>query len=283
MSDNDDLQLDLANQTSKTSAPGATKKSEGGPPIVRVAIAILVLLLLIGGGWWYFTQRQTQEPIRQAVASAPAPAAAPVVQTPELPPLDQMDAFLRQLLGALSNHPGLASWLLSDDLIKQLAAAIHKASRGESPSRDFRAFAPKSGFRVVPRGTRMAIDPAGYARYKSLVDGVTSVEASAVAKVYRTIHPRLNEAYRNLGHPNGEVNDAVEAGLSILLDTPVLKDPTYVVEGSGVRWKFADPKIEGLYGSQKQLLRMGPDQTDRVLVWLRALQSSLQATATTAK
>jgi hypothetical protein len=280
MSDTDDLQLDLANQTSKTSASKTTTKSGGGPPTVRVAIAILVLLLLIGGGWWYYTQRQTQDTVRPVVSNTEAPVPPPVAQAPELPPLDQMDALLRQLLGTLSNHPGLAAWLLSDDLIKQLAAAIDKASRGQSPSRDFPYFKPRTRFTVVNRGTRVAMDPASYRRYRALVDGVTATDASAVAKVYRTIHPRLNEAYRNLGHPNGEVNDAVEAGLTILLDTPVLKDPVYVVETSGVRWKYADPKIEALYGSQKQLLRMGPDHVDRVLVWLRALQSSLQGTLT---
>ena len=283
MSDTDDLQLDLANQTSTTSVrppEPPTKKSDGGPPIVRIAIALLILLLLIGGGWWFYTQRQTQSPIRTAVSGTEAPVAPPKVQAAELPPLDQMDPFLRALLGSLSSHPGLASWLLSDDLIKQLAAAIDKASRGESPTRDFKAFAPKTGFMVMKRGTRMAIDPAGYTRYKSLVDGVTTVDASAVVKAYRTIHPRLDEAYRNLGHPNGEVDTAVEAALTILLDAPVLKDPTYVVEASGVRWKFADAKTEALYGSQKQLLRMGPDQTDKVLVWLRALQSSLQGSST---
>jgi Protein of unknown function (DUF3014) len=278
MSETDDLQLDLANQTSTTTAPNPTKPG-GGPPVVRVAIAILILLLL-GGGWWYYTQRQGQGPIQPAMAATEAPVAPPAAQAPELPPLDQMDPFLRQLLGALSNHPDLAAWLVTDDLSKQLAAAIHRASRGEPPTRDFRAFAPKSGFMVTKRGERMAIDPAGYRRYQSLVDGVTAVDASAVAKAYRVIHPRLNEAYRNLGHPNAEVDDAVEAALTILLDTPVLKDPIYVVEATGVRWKFADEKIEALSGSQKQLLRMGPDQTDRILVWLRALQGSLQGTLT---
>jgi hypothetical protein len=131
---------------------------------------------------------------------------------------------------------------------------------------------------VTKRGSRTAIDPAGYTRYKSLVDGVTSVDASAVVKAYRTIHPRLNEAYQKMGHPNGEIDTATDAALTILLDTPTLKDPTYVVEASGVRWKFADAKTEALTGSQKQLLRMGPDQTDRVLVWLRALQRSLGGT-----
>ncbi|MGH9384075.1 MAG: DUF3014 domain-containing protein [Vicinamibacterales bacterium] len=279
MSDADDLQLDLANQTS-TASVRPPQKSGGGPPIVRIAIAVLILLLLGAGGWWWYTQRQGQEPVRTAVGGTEAPVAAPAAQAPELPPMDQMDPFLRALLGALSSHPDLASWLASDDLIRQLAAAIDKASRGQSPSRDFKPFAPKTGFMVTKRGNRLAIDPAGYRRYKSLVDGVTAVDASAIAKAYRTVHLRLNEAYRNLGHPNGEVDVAVDAGLTILLDTPVLKDPTYVVEASGVRYKFADAKTEALYGSQKQLLRMGPDQTDKVLVWLRALQASLQGTLT---
>ena len=282
----DDLQLDLANQTSTTRVelgppvPTIPPSQSGGPPIVRVVIAIVILLLLLGGGWWFYTQRQQQSPIRTAVSGTEAPVAPPKVQANELPPLDQMDPFMRALLGALSSHPGLATWLLSDDLIRQLAAAIDKASKGESPTSDFKAFAPSTGFMVMKRGTRMAIDPAGYTRYKSLVDGLTSVDASAVVKAYRTIHPRLNEAYQKMGHPNGEIDTAADTALTILLDTPTLKDPTYVVEATGVRWKFADAKTEALSGSQKQLLRMGPDQTDRVLVWLRALQGSLQGSTT---
>ena len=75
--------------------------------------------------------------------------------------------------------------------------------------------------------------------------------------------------------PNGDVDRAARSALDILLKTPVVKDPIALVEGSGTGWAFADPKLEALESSQKQLLRMGPDNVNALLAWLRALQSSL--------
>ena len=67
--------------------------------------------------------------------------------------------------------------------------------------------------------------------------------------------------------------------LDILLDTPVVKDPIALAEGDGAGWVYADDDLEALQPTQKQLLRMGPANVDRLLVWLRALQSALQLTA----
>ena len=58
-----------------------------------------------------------------------------------------------------------------------------------------------------------------------------------------------------------------------------MKDPIAIVEGDGAGWAYADDDLEELTPTQKQLLRMGPANVDRLLVWLRALQAALQLTA----
>ena len=68
---------------------------------------------------------------------------------------------------------------------------------------------------------------------------------------------------------------ALAETLRLLLETPVLKDPVVVVEGKGARWAYDDPGLESLTASQKQLLRMGPANVEKVLVWLRAFQQQL--------
>ncbi len=82
-----------------------------------------------------------------AVTATEAPIDKPAPPPVELPPLDQMDGFLRPLLAALSARPELASWLATDDLVRQLAAAIDQASAGGSPARDFKVIAPASHVR----------------------------------------------------------------------------------------------------------------------------------------
>ena len=252
--------------------------SPNGPPLTSVAvIGAAIILLIAGGGWWMSRRAQpaanaSPRAVNTTEAAIDKPAEPPVV----LPPLTEMDGFLRPLLAALSARPELARWLATDDLTRQLAAAIDQAAAGGSPARDFRVLAPQAPFTTTGRPTQRTIDPAGYRRYDGLVSTVTSIDASAVAKIYRTIRPRLNEAYQGLGNPNRDVNNAVLNALDILLDTPVVKGPIRVVEGDGASWAYADPDLEALMPTQKQLLRMGPAHTEALLVWLRALKNAIQ-------
>lgn len=243
-------------------------------PIAIVAAALVAAI--IGGVWWMTRSEPAPAnttPVAVTATEAPIDKPAPPV---DLPPLDQMDAFLRPLLSALSSRPELAKWLATDDLVRQLAMAIDRAADGDSPARDFKVIAPASPFRVTGRGTRRTIDPASYRRYDGLVLTLTSMDASAAARVYKTIRPRLNEAYQGLGNAGRSIDPAVQQTLDILLDTPVVKNPVGLVETGGAGWAFEDPDLEDLRPAQKQLLRMGPENVGRVLVWLRAFQSALQ-------
>lgn len=244
-------------------------------PIAIIAAALV--LLLAAGAWWM--SRPSPAPANATPAAAvtatdvPVEKAAPPV---DLPPLEQMDGFLRPLLAALSSRPELARWLATDDLVRQLAAAIDQASAGGSPARDFKVIAPSSRFVAAGRGAQRTIDPVSYQRYDGLVETVTSIDASKVAQIYRTIRPRLNEAYRGMGHPEGNVDAALDRAINILLDTPAIKDPVAVTVGSAGGWAYANEDLEDLAPTQKQLLRMGPAHADAVKVWLRALRQAIQ-------
>ncbi|MBY0493247.1 MAG: DUF3014 domain-containing protein [Cyanobacteria bacterium] len=246
-------------------------------PIAIIAIALVVFL---AGGAWFMSRRIAAPPAGARNASPPVVTAteAPVPKAVDppvnLPPMDQMDAFLRPLLGGLSSRPELANWLATDDLIGQLASAIDLAAVGGSPARDFKVVKPSGGFVASGRGTRRAIDPASYRRYDGLVGAVTSIDATSVAKIYKTIRPRLNESYRRMGNPTGDVDNALDKAIQILLDTPVVKDPIVVFEDEGA-WVYGDAELESLLPAQKQLLRMGSANVDRMLVWLRALQAAI--------
>ncbi len=244
-----------------------------------IAIIAVVIIAFLGGGAWWMSRRNrpatNETPAAVAATDAPIDKPAPPVN---LPPLDQRDGFLRPLLAALSSRPALAQWLATDDLIGQLASALNQAAGGATPARDFKVIAPASPFKITGRGANRAIDPSSYRRYDGLVQTVTSIDASSVAKIYRTIQPRLNEAYRGMGNPTGDVDRAVSQTLDLLIETPVVKDPVRLIEGDGAGWVYADDDLEALAPTQKQLLRMGSANVERLLVWLRALKTALETT-----
>lgn len=243
-------------------------------PIAIIAAALVLFIAL--GAWWM--SRRAVEPAANTTARAVNATEAPIDKTApvNLPPLDEMDAFLRPLLSALSTRPELARWLATDDLIRQMASAIDQAAAGGSPARDLKMLAPAKPFTPARRGARRTVDPASYRRYDGLVSAITSMDAAAVAKIYKTIQPRLNEAYQAMGNRGGNVDDGVRQAIDIVLDTPLVTEPIEVVVGEGAAWAYAKPELEGLMATQKQLVRMGPAHTEALQQWLRAFRGAIQ-------
>jgi hypothetical protein len=242
-------------------------------------IAALGLIVGAAGAWWW--TRTASPPAR---TEAPTLATEGTVVPPAdparpLPPLGQMDIFLRTLLGTLSASPELARWLATDDLIRQMAHAIDLVSRGQSPSRDLPVLKPDESIRVTGSSRRLAVAPDSYRRFDGIAAAVASLDPRAVADAYRTIQPRLDEAYRALGRSESSVDQAVRVALQVLIDTPDVTDPIRLVPGAGATYAYADPRLQTLAPAQKQLLRMGPENLTRIKARLQDIKTAIETPA----
>ncbi len=255
---------------------GSVADATGRRPRTPVLfIAVLGLIAGAAGAWWWARDRGQPAPAaaaRTATDATLTPAPAPV----ELPPLGQMDIFLRALLASLSASPELARWLATDDLIQQMAHAIDLVSRGQSPSPELGVLRPEGVFQTSGSSRATTIDPATYRRFDGLARAVASLDPASVAAAYRTIRPRLDEAYRGLGRTTLTVDQAVAAALQVLIDTPQVADPVRLVPGPGATLAFADPELQRLPAAQKQVLRMGPENATRVKTALRGIKSAIE-------
>ena len=243
-------------------------------PIVMIA----ALGLILGGlGAWWWLRQPGSPPAATAAGGGTEAAVAPATEAARpLPALDQMDTFLRALLGGLSTSPELARWLATDDLIRQMANAIDRVSRGQSSAKDVAVLKPNGRFETSGLRQRLTIDTASYRRYDGLAVMVSSLDARSVASAYRTIQPRLDEAYRGLGRTESSVDQAVSEALQTLIDTPVIREPIRLVPGTGATYAFADPELEKLPPAQKQLLRMGPDNVSRIRERLQDIKQAIE-------
>ena len=271
--------LDLNRGQAPTTDSGASSAPILPPPggaSRRWMVGLGVLLAVLAGGvarWW--TMDRTEPAAPAAVTAAPAPTEVAIEPEVTLPPLDQMDPFVRTLLGALSARPELATWLATDGLIQQLAFIIDRVSRGGTPARQLGPLAPEADLAVERRGRTRQIAAASFRRYDGLAETIGGVDPAAAASAYRTLRPRLNEAYRNLGRTDSDVDVAVQQALDLLISTPVPEEPIRVVEGRGATWAYADPALEALSPAQKQLLRMGPRNQARVIDALKQVRQQL--------
>jgi hypothetical protein len=172
----------------------------------------------------------------------------------------------------LSNHPTIAAWLTTDNLIRSFTAAVHNVSAGTNPTAHARQLAPTGPFRVI-EGNGAHIDPRSYGRYDRIGDAVASVEAAKAAGVYSALKPRIEEAHAEQG-VGGTFDASLERAIVELLETPVIDGPIALVP-KGVGYAFADPRLEQLTPPQKQLLRMGPRNARRIQAKLREIGREL--------
>jgi hypothetical protein len=263
-------------QTLLKSSPPSELPPESGRRTAVIWIGAAVAAAVAIGAvarWW------TLDPDEPQAAAVPANASGTDVAMPPpvvLPPLAEMDPFLRVLLGTLSSRPELSRWLATDDLIRQMAMIVDRLSQGASPAKDLKVLTPEADFVIVPRGRGHSIDPASYRRYDGLAETVASLDAASVARIYRTIKPRLAEAYRALGRSESDLDTAVAVALDKLASTPTAPDPIAVREGKGATWAFVDPALEALDPAQKHLLRMGPANQARVQAKLKEIGAALK-------
>jgi Protein of unknown function (DUF3014) len=247
-----------------------------------VIIAIVVVLGVIGGIWWW----QRPQPTPQVPPPPPPPMvepqtshedlqvpATPAPQQPQLPPLDESDAFVRAEVAPVAD-PQLSQWLEQQDLVRRLAVVIDNAAGGDYPRRQLGFLAPSGKFSVLEREDRIIVDPSSYQRYDPFVDTLVSVEPARAAALLKENAPLLAQAMRELGRTDPDPIVAIHKAIDLVLATPVIEGDVELVQPK-VFYLYADPKLESLRPLQKQLLRMGPHNVERIKAYLTQVNALL--------
>jgi len=204
----------------------------------------------------------------------PSPSADQPATEPPLPALNDSDPALLTSLGQLSDPDRLGKMFIFKDLIRRLVVTIDNLPRGKLPQRDL-PVPPLAGEFEVKQGIGKAeIDPANYRRYDAYVRLIESLDAKELAEVYFRYYPLFQQAYADLGYPHAYFNDRLVAVIDDLLAAPHVDGPVALVQPAVV-YKYADPKLEALSAGEKLMIRIGPDNAERVKSKLRELRQAL--------
>ncbi len=240
-------------------------------------------LLPIGLGVLWLSLRGGEPPPTET--SSPPGALAPppgsegardVEEAIKLPPLSESDSFLRERMRELSGHPFLALLLDADDLVRKIVVSVANVAEGASPAKQLLHVRPEERFAVLETAERVVVDPKSYRRYDAPAELFASLDAGAVARVYRTLEPLFEEAHKELGLPEGKrFRDTLSRAIGVLLAVPVVEGPVRL-RAVNVNFAFEDDALEKLLPAQKHLVRMGPENTRRVQGKLAELKSALR-------
>ena len=256
-------------------------------PMIGVAAAVLVIA---GGTWYYLHSRGAAPPT--AVAALPPPAAEPPAQSAEehplpgaqadaasktpLPTLTDSDAPLRDALSPVVGASAVKDYLLPENIIRHLVVTIDNLLR-QKVAVEKRPVAPTPGSFVAEGDEQHAVlSPQNYARYQPLVAVIDKLDVRRIVPVYVHFYPLFQQAYQDLGYPNGYFNDRLVQVIDSLLATPQPRQPIELVRPN-VMYQFADPALESRPAGQKLLIRMGPENAAAVTAKLRELRSAITA------
>jgi hypothetical protein len=256
-------------------------------PVIGVAALVVVLAV---AGWFYLRHRTA------AVAPAPAPTPSEVVQTPPettaiqhpLPPpadaavsgpvpaLADSDPAFRDALTQLAGADAVSSYLRPDAIIRNLVVTVDNLPRQKLAVEKRPINGTAGTFLANGDELHATLDRRNFDRYKPLVRVISSLDMAKVAQLYTHFYPLFQEAYQNLGYPNGYFNDRLVQVIDVLLAAPQPSGPIELVQPN-VMYTFADPALEARPAGQKLLMRMGPDNAAAIKAKLMELRALITA------
>ena len=188
-----------------------------------------------------------------------------------LPALDASDAAVLAALGALAGE-GLTALLNPEHVIQRIVATIDSLPNSKIASDAL----PVRGASGTFAATHDAIDTKNYARYDTYAAIAKSTDAQKVVTWYVHYYPLFQQAYRELGYPDGYFNDRLVVVIDNLLATPDLPQPP-ALRQSKVMYEYVDPALESRSAGQKLLLRSGPENEAAIKSKLREIRALLTA------
>ena len=252
----------------------------------------LLLVLIVGGiagvAWYLHSQQQVETPPPVAAATTPPPAAPepappthyPVEEEPAatppkpLPSLDDSDAETQAALGGVFGQQTLVDLFQLKGIIRRIVATIDNLPRDKVSGRVLAVKPVPGHFAVATTDGGRSISPENYARYSAYVRVAQLVDAKKLVTVYVHLYPLFQQAYVDLGYPDGYFNDRLVQVIDNLLAAPAPAAPVRL-DQPNVLFVYADPELESLSAGQKMLIRMGPDNAAIVKEKLRQIRAEV--------
>ncbi|HXN15502.1 MAG TPA: DUF3014 domain-containing protein [Usitatibacter sp.] len=245
-------------------------------------MAIVLAIAASAYYFWPFAPSPVAPVASSAAPSAPKPQ-GPRYPMPEaapqpLPRLAESDVTVLEALSGVAGSQSVRHFFNPEDVIRHLVATIDNLPRKTFAARLNPVRPPEGLSKTKGKEASLTLAPENAARYTPYVHALESVDAARLVALYIRLYPLFQQAYVELGYPNGYFNDRLVEVIDHLLATAEVKGPVKLTV-THVLYEFADPELESASAGQKLLIRMGPENAARVKAKLRDIRRELAAQA----
>ncbi len=226
------------------------------------------------------------EPAEEVIEVEPGPEM--VDETIALPPLAESDDLVLESISGLTGEASVMRFFVSDNVVSRFVASVDALTSRQVPGqimvvRDlegkFVATANEQPDIVIRNSEgdpipQFVLNPANYKRYDSQVEMFEALDTQELIALYRDFTPLSQQAYVELGYPDGDFSARLIEVIDSLLSTPEISEPPRLIKPEAF-YLYTNPDLEALPAGQKALLRMGPMNAQRVKAKLREIRAAL--------
>ena len=251
-------------------------------------LATLVFILMTGDYGESEVPEQTTEIKPVEIEMVPAPEPEPIEDEvvvveeevlPELPPEptvteETADAYARESIESVNGGKALAQFVAGDYVVERAVAIVDALRRGEVPYKLLPVGRPSKPFPISDDGLRVTMDPSGFSRYDGFTQWVSGIDVLAIVELLNDYEQIATEVLSRMGVGDFDIRSAVLAATTEILATPIAPQSPELMKREA-NWVYMDPELEALSSLQKQVLRMGPENSGIIQAKARELRGAL--------
>ncbi len=272
----------------------------------------LLLVVLAAAAYYFiavydpFAEETLPPPIPTVAIEQPKPQPKPVLLEPVeevigvepeleivdevtvLPALAESDEWVLDSLSSLAGEASVMRFFVSDNVVSRFVATVDALTSRQVPGQimavqdlggEFMATANEQPDTVIRNAEgdpipQYILNPANYQRYEPQVEMFEALDTQELVTLYRDYAPLCQQAYVELGYPDGDFDARLIEVIDSLLFTPDISEPLRLIKPEAF-YLFTNPDLEALPAGQKALLRMGPMNAQRVKAKLREIRTAL--------
>jgi len=185
-----------------------------------------------------------------------------------LPSLNESDAFVREQLQNLRNGAALLGLLADGELIRKFVVFVDNVSREEFPQTDlpYRPIGAAMPVRELDQNLFL-MEADSHERFDAFIDAMVAVDVEQAHALYRLLRPLFQHAYAEIGYSGRDFDDTLRKAINNVLQASDSAGPYQLVKPS-VMYLFADSELENADAVHKQLVRIGPRNSTRIMARL---------------
>ncbi len=252
------------------------------------SLATIVFILMTGDYGRSEVPEETTEITPIEIEMVPAPEPEAIVEEvvvvegmvlPEPPTAPRVteetaDAYARETIESVNGGKALAQFVAGDYVVERAVAIVDALRRGEVPYKLLPVGRPSEAFPISDDGLRVTMDPSGFSRYDGFAQWVNGIDVLAIVKLLNDYEQIATEALSRMGVGDFDIRSAVLAATTEVLATPIAPQSAELMKREA-NWVYMDPELEALSSLQKQVLRMGPENSEMIQTKARELRGAV--------